>query len=368
MHIWSIALVLVISGSAVIVERAMSQELPTVVSRLLQLDRDLAEICKTIQKDRKSKAVDKFIEKWNRRLRLSKSLDDKQRHEVERKSRLTKRCREMVKDLAERRARAERNKSAGWGARAERRARAEWRARADRLKSLRRKEAARSRPYSAPRARPRADRAAPSRDSVLASVPELFPWPPPRPSTRRAFSPDVFLRQPPAKTVGEVAKRLEQIMKAASFDAFGYYRVPGGFALVTRVEALDGATGKPLPGDKRWGTYSSYAGVCFTCVFALTRSRGHYRIFVFALTDDPRMGSRISSAEMYRLATKWSIEGALALSPEIKAIPVGNQHMLIVMVYEFEKVDGGQTTHFFPSRWSLDIHLSSINASLKPQQ
>jgi hypothetical protein len=36
------------------------------------------------------------------------------------------------------------------------------------------------------------------------------------------------------------------------------------------------------------------------------------------------------------------------------------------MVYEFEKVEGGETKHFVPSRWPLDQHLSSLRMSLKP--
>ena len=82
---------------------------------------------------------------------------------------------------------------------------------------------------------------APGPTASAPPLKDLFPWPPPTPSTRRAFSPDVVPGSAPAKTVGDVASRLERMLRQADFDSFGYYRVPGGFALVTRIESLDGA-------------------------------------------------------------------------------------------------------------------------------
>ena len=197
---------------------------------------------------------------------------------------------------------------------------------------------------------------------------DLFPWPPPRPSTRRSFSPDVIPGSAAAKTVGEVASRLERVLREGEFESFGYYRVPGGFALVTRIENLDGATGAPLEGRARWATRQVYAGLSFSSIFAITRSAGYYRVFVFLLTDDPPMTQPIDPAQAFTIAQAWATEGRPSLPAEIKALPVGADHVLVVMVYEFEKVEGGETNHFQPSRWPLDQHLSTLGVSLKPVQ
>lgn len=157
-------------------------------------------------------------------------------------------------------------------------------------------------------------------------------------------------------------------MRDADFDSFGYYRVPGGFALVTRIENLDGATGAPLEGLARWAMRQVYAGLSFSSIFAISRTAGYYRVFVFALTNDPRKPQPIDSAPVFTIAQAWATEGIPTLPSEIKAMPVGQDHTLIVMVYEFKKVDGGETNHFRPSRWPLEQHLSSLGAELKPPQ
>ncbi|MGZ8367258.1 MAG: hypothetical protein ACXWVK_00760, partial [Rhodoplanes sp.] len=120
-----------------------------------------------------------------------------------------------------------------------------------------------------------------------------------------SFSPDVISGLAPAKTVGEVARRLERILRDADFDSFGYYRVPGGFALVTRIENLDGATGAPLEGLARWAMRQVYAGLSFSSIFAISRTAGYYRVFVFALTNDPRKPQPIDSAAMFTIAQAW---------------------------------------------------------------
>jgi len=155
-------------------------------------------------------------------------------------------------------------------------------------------------------------------------------------------------------------------MRKAEFDAFGYYRVPGGFALVTRIESIDGTTGLPFKGQARWGATATFAGLSFGSIFTSWRPKGVYRTFVFLLTDDPPMTQPMSSAEALATAQQWAMEGAPSLPPQIKAIRIGPHHVLIVMVYEFEKVEGGATTQFLPSRWPLDQHLSSLGVSLKP--
>lgn len=406
MHIWGIVPVLVVSGSAVFSEKAISQELPPIVSKLLRLDRGLAEICE-VKKDRLD---DDELKKWTRRRELSNLLTDDQRHELKQKSQLTKECHALIEKRAE--ASQEPTTAVRLWLPPLRESYLDgilrWRAHEPLaapgrdlssfsptlLQTLRERMSGcvgiHCRPpnYLSTLQEEMAtfspnikfNRVSPDTLSVLRERMEsrqttlfsLFKWPLPPPSTRRKFSPDVFQDLPPAKTAGEVAKRLEQIMGIATFDSFAYYPIKGGFALATRIEKLDTSTGKPLSGEARWGSGPEYvtSGYVdyFYRIFATSRPKGFYRAFVFALTTDPRMGARIPAVELHGLAEVWGIQGDPSLSSEIESLPVSAEHDLIVMVYEFEVTKGGPTKHYKRSRWSLDHHLSSLRVLLKPQR
>jgi hypothetical protein len=195
---------------------------------------------------------------------------------------------------------------------------------------------------------------------------DLFPWPPPTPSTRRSFSADVAADASPARTAGEVAARLEDLLTKAEFDTWGYFRTPGGFALVTRTERLDAATGRPLAGHQRWSDQIAPAGIALSTIFGWSRPRGLYRVLVFILTDDPPMSRPLGAAETYELTRRWPLTGRASLPAAVRADVVGQSHQLVVLVYEFEKGQGSTTTHNVPSRWSLDHHLQTVRMSLKP--
>ena len=124
-------------------------------------------------------------------------------------------------------------------------------------------------------------------------LPDMFPWPPPTPSTRRSFSPDVVADAPAARILGETATRLEGLLRQADFDSWGYFRAPNGFALVTRVERLDGNTGLALAGDARCSDRTASAsilpGATRRVIFLTSRPTGYYRVMVFIATDDPPM-------------------------------------------------------------------------------
>jgi len=80
------------------------------------------------------------------------------------------------------------------------------------------------------------------------------------------------------------------------------------------------------------------------------------------------MTQQVDAEKAFEIAQTWATEGRPSLPAEVKVLPVGPDHVLVVMVYEFEKVEGGETKHFQPSRWPLDQHLSSLGAELKPLQ
>lgn len=381
MRTLTLVLLMALCAPAVSVRTAGAQEQPPAFAELQRLDRALAKICET----RPDRLGDREQELWKRRRELLESLDERQRAALKRASPLDEACLQYIARLAEPRrptvGHARFGSQSGY-AHAQRR----YYRRNDRESPQARmapqappaETAAPSPPEpqvdrrpssntriapgpSAPDGAPEPIEAAPARP-----LKDLFPWPPPTPSAQRALSPDVTPDSPPAETVGEVSRRLERVLREARFDSFGYYRVPGGFALVTRIENLDGTTGEPFDGAARWATRQVYAGLSLSSIFAITRSAGYYRVFAFVLTNDPKEPQPLDPEKTLHVAQTWANEGSPSLPGDVKKLPVGPDHVLVVMLYEFEKVEGGETNHFQPSRWPLDQHLSSLGAELKP--
>ncbi|MFY9624994.1 MAG: hypothetical protein WAJ91_11475 [Rhodoplanes sp.] len=404
MRTLTLVLLMVLCAPAIPVRNAVAQEQQSALAELQRLDRALAKICEA----RKDRLDDRERDMWKRRRELVDSLDERQRDALKRTSPLNENCLQLIARLAEPRrpsysppiqgsqsGYSSRRHGYPYGGGGSPRARMAPPSAETPMAPQAAPQAPEARtgppsspqatidsptapqPRIAPRASPQArigPQPAPPPTSapgpVSGDVPlkDLFPWPPPTPSTRRAFSPDVNPDSAPAKIVGDVASRLERILLNADYDSFGYYRVPGGFALVTRIESLDGATGEPLAGAARWGTRATYAGLSLSSIFAITRSAGYYRVFVFLLTNDPPMTQQTDPGKTLKIAEAWATEGRPSLPADVKSLPVGPNHILVVMVYEFEKFEGGETNHFQPSRWPLDQHLSSLGAELKPPQ
>lgn len=404
MRTLTLVLLMVLCALTVPVRNAVAQEPQSALAELQRLDRALVKICEA----RKDRLDDRERTMWKRRRELVDSLDERQRAELQRTSPLNKDCLQLIARLAKPSrpsfGRPGYGSGSGnaWG-RHSYRYRPSPYARiapppaetpaAPQAAPQPAPQAPQARvappssrpattdsqtapePTIAPRASPQArierespPTSTPGPDSDAPPLKDLFPWPPPTPSAQRTFSPDVDPDSPPAKTVGEVARRLERILREARFDSFGYYRVPGGFALVTRIENIDGATGEPLAGAARWATQKVYAGLSLASIFAITRTAGYYRVFAFLLTDDPKEPQPIDPEKTFEIARTWANEGSPSLPAEVKVLPVGSNHILVVMVYEFEKFEGGETNHFQPNRWPLDQHLSSLGAELKPPQ
>src|SRR5688572_955441 len=81
------------------------------------------------------------------------------------------------------------------------------------------------------------DSAKPGSPSSVSGNMPAFPWPPPRYS---AFAPIVreWIADGPLPTLGSVATRLEAAFDRTGYGERTYYWVPGGFALVSRIEQI----------------------------------------------------------------------------------------------------------------------------------
>jgi hypothetical protein len=165
--------------------------------------------------------------------------------------------------------------------------------------------------------------------------------------------------RPEVVRLGDVETALSRALETAGHSERAYYGIPGGFALVTRLEQTD-AQGYPMSGAERWALQPprlrsfSLGGY----LSALFRARpGYFRVLVFAVTSAPfsHEGPPPGRAE----ALEWLNKGADRLPRSLVERPFTVAHAVTALVYEFEIPDRGQrAVHRVPGRLSGLDHLS----------
>jgi len=172
----------------------------------------------------------------------------------------------------------------------------------------------------------------------LALLPELFPWPPPRASAsaviRSAFFSESLGADP---TLGEVSDLLVGAMSEAGYHDLSYLGVPGGFALVTRIEQTR-QDGTPLEDRARWAARiervkSFSLSDILRAIF--TAPEGYYRVIALIVTDTP-FSERGGEALLSTVET-WIGEGVNVLPVAIETLPFTDGHDVTALVYEFRK-------------------------------
>ncbi len=205
-----------------------------------------------------------------------------------------------------------------------------------------------SRPTSPPRGPP------PS-----TPAPPPFPWPPPMASAEKVLPASVLTSGSP-KTLGDVDHILSTAFEQTGYVERSYFSVPGGFALVARLEQIysDGSS-KPSPGrfsrdPELVGRFSllDYLRALFMA------DPGHYRLIVFIVSSKPFPQSETppSSSE----ATSWLGKGDNVLGHPIADEPLGPDTNCTALIYEF--VNSGKTTAsdqrlLIPSHLDAKTHL-----------
>jgi HEAT repeat protein len=178
-----------------------------------------------------------------------------------------------------------------------------------------------------------------------------FPWPPPR------FSAHDTLPRPFWGSEGEnlttVNERLAAALEATGFEENGVFEVPGGFALVTRVERIH-EDGSPDLTD-RWTDSKSvpldltdYLGTLFL------HRPGQFRLIVFLVTTEDALADT-RSAPSEEWARSLYLVGARVLPHKIGELPVASQHCH-VLIYHFERRHGAAVV-LYPSSLSTREHL-----------
>ncbi len=160
-----------------------------------------------------------------------------------------------------------------------------------------------------------------------------FPWPPPACNARFELPP-TFLSGLP--TLGDAELKIRMALDAKGYAQRSYFSVPNGFALVTQLEQYN--TDGTLRNDRtRWLDYpaqDNFAGVMDYLKALVMPQRGHFRLFVFVVTNRSFGGNttRVSKAQ----ATAWLSQGFNKLPRTIAAVPLTADFDITTLVYEFE--------------------------------
>ncbi|PIE33512.1 hypothetical protein CSA56_11340 [candidate division KSB3 bacterium] len=175
-----------------------------------------------------------------------------------------------------------------------------------------------------------------------------FPWPPPEASAA-AKVPSHYLTGSSLSPVrlDAVSQSLETALDRTGYTERSYYAVPGGFALVTRLEQFhpDGSSKQP---PDRWSvevippksfSLASYLKALFTA------QEGHFRIITFIVTSSPFRQS--SDDDISREdAMEWLSTGLRILPYSIGRIPYTERHYCVALIYEFEQATRNHEAQF----------------------
>ena len=165
-----------------------------------------------------------------------------------------------------------------------------------------------------------------------------FPWPPPEASASMKI-PSHFLDNATTPTsLAQVAKRLEGAFTQTGYAERSYYSVPGGFALVSRMEQFNPDGSSKNPPD-RWAvkmtppevfSLSSYMKALFTA------QKGYFRIISFVVTSEPFV-QQAESVVTQEEAQQWLSGGTQILPPALGKMAYSERHYCVALVYEFEQ-------------------------------
>jgi hypothetical protein len=162
----------------------------------------------------------------------------------------------------------------------------------------------------------------------------------------------------PGGTLAAVAARLGAALDACGYAERAWFSIPGGFALVTRLEQIND-DGTPKSGAARWAAEPprQIAGIRDYMRALFSAPGGRFRVVVFLVTDEPVGGGTPAPARAE--AVGWLREGALSLPPEIAAQPLGDAHQAYAYIYEFEKQGDAEARFLAESRLTAQAHLNA---------
>ena len=203
-----------------------------------------------------------------------------------------------------------------------------------------------------------------SSKSGYPDIPE-FQWPPPQPSVLTKI-PSRYLVEEKCKTqLRDVSDRLEEALNQAGYQKLGWYSIPNGFAIVTRLERIN-TNGTPHSSE-RWSEGFN-APRSFSIVNYIrslyTAKTGLYRVLVFIVTDNY---SEPSSSQTDEATAKgWYQEGEAQLPKSIGRREFSTNYYCMALIYEFEQTSGDEPATFkASSKIQGEKHLAVVLNALR---
>lgn len=173
----------------------------------------------------------------------------------------------------------------------------------------------------------------------------LFPWPPPAPSALVVLPALHTARNALPKTFGDIDLVISSALLKTGYSEKGYYSVPGGFAIATRMEQIY-ADGRTMPSPARFSLSPPVPPVFSLDYFkGLFIARdGYFRVVVFivSLRSFTLSPTRPTIAE----ARIWPYGGANALPVHISKLTLLTGYDVTALIYEFQNSTAGDSRRF----------------------
>lgn len=166
-----------------------------------------------------------------------------------------------------------------------------------------------------------------------------FEWPPPKASSTEVI-PDAFLRKSEKDSVlfHDIDHVLISALDRCGYSDCSYYAVPGGFAIVTRIEQIN-KDGTSKPDNIRWSlktpTISPFSDFSQYLKVLFKGNPGYYRVIVFIFT--PYGFSQGSKGPSREIVEGWISNGFNILPAELGTQLYTKAHRCTALIYEFKK-------------------------------
>lgn len=204
----------------------------------------------------------------------------------------------------------------------------------------------------------------------LGEVMPSFPWPPPEASGTYSIALDWLVDDPISARLRDLDGKLVAALDHVGYGQRSYWRVPGGYALTTRLERIQ-PNGATWTGEDRWVLQDRPAAIFSLVDYlrALFVARpGQFRVLVFVVT--PQAFAAVGPEVTAETAVAWVGGGFTRLPESIGAIPLSSAPFACTaLIYEFERAaesDPGRVV--VPGRIEVRRHLelSGVWGEIEP--
>jgi hypothetical protein len=177
-----------------------------------------------------------------------------------------------------------------------------------------------------------------------------FPFPPPAASSQEVLPKSLFQK---CKNLGDIDQKLNSVLSQQGYEK-AYFKVPNGFALVSRLEQFNKTDASSMQDPNRWAdqippitSFSEYMSALFY------PRVGYFRIVVFVVTDIPfsQSGPTATKEE----AKTWLREGKNILPAAAAKLPINDNFYCTALIYEYEFTESQKSK--LSNRFSAKTHL-----------